>query len=115
MSKNSSAPVKLNNSELWSGLIGLALGVFVIWSSFKLKLGSIHDPGSGYVLFYTGILMCLFALTIIVAAVTEGGPSFASLWEGARKTKPLTISACLTAFSFALERLSSLLPANPLM
>jgi putative tricarboxylic transport membrane protein len=56
---------KFNNSELWGGLIGLALGVFVIRSGIKLKLGTINDPGSGYVLFYTGILMCLFALSII--------------------------------------------------
>ena len=59
---------RLNNSELWGGLIGLALGVFVIWSGLKLKLGTINDPGSGFVLFYTGILMCLFAVSIIVAA-----------------------------------------------
>ncbi|MGM2645455.1 hypothetical protein ACS2QC_29490, partial [Bacillus cereus group sp. Bce033] len=60
----------LNNSELWGGLDGLALGVFVSWSGHKRKIGSIYDPGSGFVLFYTGILMCLFALSIIIAAVT---------------------------------------------
>jgi putative tricarboxylic transport membrane protein len=106
---------KLNNSELWGGLIGLALGIFVIRSGIKLKLGSINDPGSGYVLFYTGILMCLFALTIMFAAVTEGGPSFASRWEGARWTRPLIVIACLIAFSLALEPLGFLLSAIPLM
>ena len=78
MSNDSNVKLRLNNSELWGGLIGLALGVFVIWSGLKLKLGTINDPGSGYVLFYTGWLMCAFALTIVVAAVTEGGPTFAS-------------------------------------
>src|SRR3954452_25342939 len=92
--------LKLNNSELWGGLIGLALGMVVIRSGIKLKLGSINDPGSGYVLFYTGILMCLFALSIILDAITESGPSSASRWERARWTKPLAIIACLTAFSF---------------
>ena len=115
MSDQTNVKFRLNNSELWGGLIGLALGGFVIWSGLKLKLGTINDPGSGFVLFYTGILMCLFALTIIVSAVTEGGPSFASRWEGARWTKPLTIIACLTAFSFALEPLGFLLSAIPLM
>ena len=115
MNDQSMVRFKINNSELWGGLIGLALGIFVVWSGMKLKLGTINDPGSGYVLFYTGILMCLFALTIIVAAVTEGGPSFASRWEGARWTKPLVIIACLTAFSFALEPLGFLLSAIPLM
>ena len=115
MPDKSSVRLKLNNSELWGGLIGLALGIFVIRSGIKLKLGTINDPGSGYVLFYTGILMCLFALSIVFAAVTEGGPSFASRWEGARWTRPLIVIACLIAFSLALEPLGFLLSAIPLM
>src|SRR4051812_43786572 len=107
--------LKLNNSELWGGLIGLALGIFVIHSGIKLKLGSINDPGSGYVLFYTGILMCLFALTIIFAAVSEGGPSCAARWEAARWTRPAIVIAGLIAFSLALEPLGFLLSAIPLM
>jgi putative tricarboxylic transport membrane protein len=115
MTQPSNVKLRLNNSELWGGLIGLALGVFVIWSGLKLKLGSIHDPGSGYVLFYTGLLICVFAVTIIVAAITEGGPTFGSRWEDARWTKPLLVIACLTAFAFALEPLGFLLSAIPLM
>lgn len=115
MNGQTKAPSKLNNSELWGGLIGLALGVFVIRSGLKLKLGTINDPGSGYVLFYTGILMCVFAATIIVAAITEGGPTFASRWQDTRWTKPLLVILCLTAFSFALEPLGFLLSAIPLM
>ncbi len=115
MTDQTNVQFKINNSELWGGLIGLALGVFVTWSGVKLKLGTINDPGSGYVLFYTGLLMCVFAATIIVAAVTEGGPTFASRWEGMRWTKPLLIIACLTAFSFALDQLGFLLSAIPLM
>src|SRR4051812_10381639 len=107
--------LKLNNSELWGGLIGLALGIFVIRSGIKLKLGTINDPGSGYVLFYTGILMCLFAVTIIVAAITEGGPSFASRWKDARWTKPLLIIVCLIVFAFALEPLGFLMSSIPLV
>ena len=115
MSSDSNVKLRLNNSELWGGLIGLGIGGFVIWSGLKLKLGTINDPGSGYVLFYTGILMCLFAGSIIVAALTEGGPSFASRWENTRWTKPLLIIGCLIAFSFALDQLGFLLSAIPLM
>jgi putative tricarboxylic transport membrane protein len=115
MPENCSPHLKLNNSELWGGLVGLGLGVFVIWSSFKLKIGTINDPGSGYVLFYTGILMCLFALTIVVAAVTEGGPTFGSRWEGARWTKPAVLIACLVVYCFALEPLGFLVSSIPLM
>ncbi|WP_186294071.1 tripartite tricarboxylate transporter TctB family protein [Bradyrhizobium guangdongense] len=115
MNNDHNVKLRLGNSELWGGLIGLALGGFVIWQGLKLKLGTINDPGSGYVLFYTGILMCVFAAAIIVSAVTEGGPTLASRWENARWTKPLLLIACLTAFSFALEPLGFLLSSIPLM
>jgi len=105
----------LNNSELWGGLVGLALGIFVIWAGYKLKIGSINDPGSGFVLFYTGILMCLFALSIIVAAITEGGPTVRSLWAGTRWTKPLVVIGCLALFASLLQPLGFLLSSIPLL
>jgi putative tricarboxylic transport membrane protein len=115
MSNTGYSKLRLNNSELWGGLIGLAVGGFVIWSGLKLKLGTINDPGSGYVLFYTGILICLFAAAIVVAAITEGGPTFGSRWENARWTKPVIVIACLIAFSIALDPLGFLLSSIPLM
>src|SRR5215213_11078101 len=115
MSDPGNVKLRLNNSELWGGLIGLALGGFVIWSGLKLKLGTINDPGPGFALFYTGILMCLFAASIIIGALTEGGPTFGSRWEDTRWTKPLLVIVCLVAFSFALDPLGFLLSAIPLM
>ena len=115
MSNDSNVKFRLNNSELWGGLIGLALGAFVVWSGFKLKLGTINDPGAGFVLFYTGILMCLFAASIIIAALTEGGPTFGSRWENARWTKPVVVIACLTAFAFSLDTFGFLLSSIPLV
>jgi putative tricarboxylic transport membrane protein len=115
MSQDSDVRFRLNNSELWGGLIGLALGVFVVWSGLKLKLGTINDPGSGYVLFYTGILMCAFAATIVIAAVTEGGPTFGARWKDARWSKPLLVIAGLIVFSLALDKLGFLLSTIPLM
>ena len=115
MNYQTNVKLRLSNSELWGGLIGLAIGGFVIWSGMKLKLGTINDPGSGYVLFYTGILICVFASAIIVSAVTEGAPTLSSRWENVRWSKPLLLIACLVAFSVALEPLGFLLSSIPLM
>ena len=115
MAEADRAKVALSNSELWGGLVGLALGIFVIWAGYKLKIGSINDPGSGFVLFYTGILMCLFALSITFAAVTEGGPTVRSLWAGTRWTKPLVVTGCLALFASLLQPLGFLLSSIPLL
>ena len=115
MADRSGLKLGLNNSELWGGLAGLALGIFVIWSGLKLGVGAIHDPGSGFVVFYAGLLMCVFSLTILVAAVTEGGPTLGSLWAGTRWTKAVVVVVCLLAFAVLFEPLGFLLSSIPLL
>jgi putative tricarboxylic transport membrane protein len=95
--------VKIDNTELWSGLVGLALSIFVVWSGYSLKLGTINDPGSGYVMFYAGLLMMLFALIMLYGAVKDGGPTFLSLWRDVLWTKPLLVIALLIAFTLVFE------------
>ncbi|MBB4377191.1 putative tricarboxylic transport membrane protein [Bradyrhizobium sp. CIR48] len=115
MSDNSNVKFRPDNTELWGGLIGLGLGLFVIRSGLHLKLGTIHDPGSGFVLFYTGILMCAFAATIIVAALADGGPTFGARWKDVHWAKPVIVIACLIMFAFALDPFGFLLSSIPLM
>ena len=105
----------LNNSELWAGVAGLLFGTFVIWSGHALKVGSISDPGSGYVLFYTGMLICILAVVISASASVEGGRTFAELWAGTRWSKPLTVTVCLAAFSLLLEPVGFIPASIPLL
>ena len=102
------AIVKIDNTELWSGLVALALSLFVIWSGIDMGMGSITDPGSGYVLVYAGLLMILFSLIMLYSAVKDGGPTFLSLWRDVLWTKPLIVIALLIAFTLAFETLGFL-------
>lgn len=105
----------MKNAELWGGLGWLALSVFVVFAGRGLGLGSVNDPDSGFLLFWLGLLMCAFALSILWSAVAAGGPSLASLWEGARWRKVLVVIASLCAFALLLDKLGFLLAATPLM
>lgn len=115
MSDRTRAGFRLDNSELCGGLLGLVLGAFVIWSGVKFNIGTVNDPGSGFVLFYTGILMCIFAGSVTAAALTEGGPSLRSLWAGTRWTKAVVVIAGLAVFALAFDRAGFLLASIPLM
>lgn len=100
--------MKIDNTELWSGLFGLAVSIFVVWAGVAHQLGTINDPGSGYVLFYAGLLMTAFSLVILISAVRNGGPTFVSLWRDVRWTKPLIAIVLLVAFTAAFETLGFL-------
>jgi putative tricarboxylic transport membrane protein len=95
--------VKVDNTAFWSGIAALALSVFVVWKALVLKLGTINDPGSGYVLFYAGLLMIAFSLIILFGAVKDGGPTFLSHWRHVLWTKPLIVIALLVCFTLVFE------------
>jgi len=95
--------VKIDNTELWAGLFGLGISIFVVWSGYALKLGTINDPGSGYVMFYAGLLMILFSLIILYGATKDGGPTLLSLWKDVLWTKPLIVIVLLVAFALIFE------------
>lgn len=105
----------MKNAELWGGLGWLAFSAFVVYAGRGLGIGSVNDPGSGFLLFWIGFLMCAFSLSILWGAVAAGGPSLASLWEGARWRKVLVVIAGLCAFALLLDKLGFLLAATPLM
>jgi putative tricarboxylic transport membrane protein len=105
----------LKNAELWGALGWLALSVFVVFAGRGLGIGAVSDPGSGFLLFWLGLLMCGFSVALVAAAVRAGGPSLASLWEGARWGKVLAIIASLCAFALLLNQLGFLLASIPLL
>lgn len=105
----------MKNAELWGALGWLALSVFVVFAGRDHGIGAVSDPGSGFLLFWLGLLMCGFSVALVAAAVRAGGPSLASLWEGARWGRVLAIIASLCAFAALLNTLGFLLAAIPLL
>jgi putative tricarboxylic transport membrane protein len=105
----------LKNADLWGGLGWLAFSVFVVFAGRHHGIGAINDPGSGFLLFWLGLLMCALSAAILVSAVLAGGPSLASLWQDTRWRKVLAIIASLCAFALLLNTLGFLLAAIPLL
>jgi putative tricarboxylic transport membrane protein len=93
------------NAQLWGSLFWLAIGVFITFEGRNLGLGTSHEPGSGFALFWIGLIMSALALSESVKAVRHGSPSIASLWSGTRWQKVLIVTVMLLVFGFAFEGL----------
>ena len=93
----------IRSSEFWSGLFWLAIGAFVARAGWKLDLGRLNDPGSGFALFWIGLLIVVLSGSVLLAALREPGPTLGDLWEGTRWGKVLLVVALLVAYGFAFE------------
>lgn len=66
----------MKKSSLLDGLVWLILGILMCIEAIKLKLGSFHTPGPGFLPFLSGALLGIFGLILIFPT------TFARLGEG---------------------------------
>jgi putative tricarboxylic transport membrane protein len=93
------------NAELWGGLAWLGFGAFVAWQGWVQGLGTLNEPGSGFAVFWCGVIASGLSLVIILAALLEGGPRLGSLWAEARWGKVLLVTSLLLVFGFFFEQI----------
>ena len=93
------------NSELWAGLFWYVLGVWLAWSGYDLGLGALSEPGSGFALFWLGLMIASFASMIVIGAVINGGADITTIWTETRWKKVLTVVAALLIYGWFFEAL----------
>jgi putative tricarboxylic transport membrane protein len=93
-----------------SSLVWLGLAIFICVESFRLPLGSIHDPGPGFLPLLVGVLLA--GLSVICFLQARGGPSAepSGPWYSAERWKSLVwILLALLVYALVLDYLGFLL------
>lgn len=89
-------------SDQFSGLMLIALAVYVGWENRAYPLGTLHEPGPGYL----PLLLAVLLGTIGLFVALWGGKSvpLASI-KWSETTRAIVILAACAAATFALERI----------
>lgn len=95
----------VRSAELWGGLAWLALSAFIVWAGRDLGLGELRDPGSGFLLFWLGLIMAGLSASVVLGALRAPGASLSSLWTGTRWQRVLALTVMLVAYGFLFETL----------
>jgi putative tricarboxylic transport membrane protein len=100
------------NTDRVSSLFWLALGLVSMYGAVQLGLGTLGEPGSGFLAFLAGCFISLIALGISLKSfILWRGVhlNFAPLWMEANWRRPAVISLLVLGFILALERLGFIL------
>lgn len=103
------------NAQALGGLVWLVVGAFFLWAGRDLGIGSVGDPGSGFLVFWGGGLILLFAGFIVVEAVRGPAEALRELWRDTRWGRILLVIAGLLAYGAVLDTLGFVLATLPLM
>lgn len=90
-----------------TALLALALAAYIAFEGKAMGLGHPSDPGSGYIQFWTGLIMCGLALTQLVHSLLPGAnkASLGSVFADIRWGKVLYVTALLVAYATVLDYL----------
>jgi len=100
-----------------SSLFWMAIGVGVCYGGVDLELGTLHDPGSGFMFFWVGAIMSGLSLFIFIRAMRDKGKAgeMKILWSQVKWKKNIYVLAALFLYAYAFSHLGFILSTVPLL
>jgi putative tricarboxylic transport membrane protein len=108
--------VNASKREILSGVVWLALGLFGLFSSLRLGIGNVREPGSGFVLFYASILFvgCI-VLMLFLSYFNRQESAPVESWRSLCRRKVLVVVGASILYLLLFEKLGYLLATFALM
>ncbi len=91
-----------------SSFVWLLLGLVTMYGAVQLGIGTLHEPGSGFLALLAGGFISLVAVGIFLQSFLRwrGTPvNLKAIWAGANWHKSLTVAVVTLAFILGLETL----------
>jgi putative tricarboxylic transport membrane protein len=95
----------MGKSDTISGFFWLLFSLFISWESYRLGLGIVNQPGPGFLFFWTGIVVAILSIIVIVRSFTvkasEGKEE--AVAEERRLTKIVPVLIALFLYALLIE------------
>lgn len=99
----------MEKNDLFPAIVWLALGIAVMTISYKLKLGSLENPGPGLMPFLWGTILFICSLPILIRSFpmipSHGRQEGPGMWAGVELRKIILTLASLAGYIALLEKI----------
>ena len=102
----------MKRRDIISSLFWMVLGIGICYGGYDLELGTLHDPGSGFIFFWVGIIMIGLSVGILIRAIRENrcsGRVKKVLWTEIRLVKIISVLAALFLYAYVFTPLGFIL------
>ena len=101
----------MGKADRASGIFWFVFSLFITYESYKLGLGILHQPGPGFLFFWTGIVVAILSLTVFVRSfrklsADEAKESIPIKWN---VTKIILVLISLFLYALLMEKLGFLI------
>lgn len=107
----------MKGQDILSSLFWMALGMGVCYGGYDLELGTLRDPGSGFMFFWVGIIMVGLSANILIRALKMKAEvdRVRILGKDIRWKKILAVLAVLFLYAYAFTSLGFILTTGLLL
>lgn len=108
----------MKRRDIISSLFWMVLGCWICYGGYKLKLGTLHDPGSGFIFFWVGIVMIGLSVGILIRAIKKTsvpGELKMVFWTEIRLVKIIFVLAALFLYAYVFTLLGFILSTGLLL
>jgi putative tricarboxylic transport membrane protein len=101
----------VKRADIVSSLFWMAVGLGVSYAGYDLELGRLRDPGSGFLLFWIGVIMVGLSLITFIRALREeaGTHALKPFSLGVRWKKVISVVAALVIYAMVFSWLGFIL------
>src|SRR4051812_43352525 len=100
------AVLLMRTADILAALFWLAVGLGIVAAGWDLRLGTLSDPGSGFLLFWVGIIMAALSAAVLAGAVRRPGTEgLTALWAGLRWRHVPYVAGLLALYAWLLPTL----------
>jgi putative tricarboxylic transport membrane protein len=105
-------------ADTFTSALALAVSAFILLQGRDLGLGRASDPGSGFILFWTGIIMTALSAVLLVqslAAKAEDAAGMGDAFAGLRWGKVVYVVALMVLYASVVEYFGFILSTAALL
>ncbi len=92
----------MGRADQASGTFWFIFSVFISYESYHLGLGSLHEPGPGFLFFWTGIVIALLSLIVIAMSLRKRSPEDAREPTFGKRNVTKIVLVLISLFLYAL-------------
>jgi len=107
----------VKSKDIISSLFWMIVGAGVSYGGYDLDLGTLHDPGSGFIFFWVGLIMVGLSLSIFIRALKEKGKAgeMRLIWSEVQWKKIVSVLVALFLYGYFFQTLGFILSAALLL
>ena len=89
---------KLKTNDKYTSITGAVLGLYFAYEGYRLKLGTMHNPRSGFFIFYAGIVLSGLSVALLIHTFYSKSEERKILWKGRQWTKGAKLMLALFVY-----------------